>query len=399
MEDPVAHLWNFGEGMVHGVRIRDGRAEWYRNRWVRSSSISDQLGEPGHGRAITGPDFGPNVHVIGHAGRTFALVEDLLRPYELGYELDTVGPCDLGRTEDGFSVNAHAKHDPHTGELHAVAFYSGLDYVKHIVVDPDGSTIQATDIPVPGRPYMHDFALTERFVVVYDLPVTFGAAAPASGRWIPYVWNPEHPPRIGVLPRSGGPIRWFDVSPCFVGHTLNAYDDGASIVIDVIRFGPGFEPADIGGNRPMVDRWTIDLDTGKVDERRIDDRPQDFPRVNESLVSRPHRYGYTAASSLYAAHEPRATFTNALIKHDFATGRSEAHQFAHDAAAGEAVFVPSAGATAEDDGYLMSFVHSPERGAADLVILSAQDVSGDPLARIHLPGRVPLGFHGSWLTD
>jgi carotenoid cleavage dioxygenase len=44
-------------------------------------------------------------------------------------------------------------------------------------------------------------------------------------------------------------------------------------------------------------------------------------------------------------------------------------------------------------------VHNPDRSASDLVILAAQDFTGEPVARIHLPARIPLGFHGSWLAD
>jgi carotenoid cleavage dioxygenase len=88
-----------------------------------------------------------------------------------------------------------------------------------------------------------------------------------------------------------------------------------------------------------------------------------------------------------------------VLKHDLATGTVEAHRFPRDAMVGEAVFAPSTPEAAEDDGYLMAFVHDPDRGATDLVILSAQDIAGAPLARVHLPARVPLGFHGSWIAD
>ncbi|HEX2746255.1 MAG TPA: carotenoid oxygenase family protein [Streptosporangiaceae bacterium] len=37
--------------------------------------------------------------------------------------------------------------------------------------------------------------------------------------------------------------------------------------------------------------------------------------------------------------------------------------------------------------------------SADLVILAAQDFTGPPVARVHLPARIPLGFHGSWIAD
>ena len=92
-------------------------------------------------------------------------------------------------------------------------------------------------------------------------------------------------------------------------------------------------------------------------------------------------------------------FTNAILRHDLAHGTTEAHEFGRDATAGEAVFAPAAPDSAEDDGYVMAFVHNPDRGAADLVILAAQDFTADPVARVHLPARIPLGFHGSWIPD
>ena len=74
--DPSNYHWFTGDGMVHGVRLRDGRAEWYRNRWVRAGNVPRLLGVPDPGGPVTeGMDLSPNTNVIGHAGRTFALVE------------------------------------------------------------------------------------------------------------------------------------------------------------------------------------------------------------------------------------------------------------------------------------------------------------------------------------
>ena len=92
-------------------------------------------------------------------------------------------------------------------------------------------------------------------------------------------------------------------------------------------------------------------------------------------------------------------FANALLKHDLAHGTTESHEFGTGATAGEAVFAPTGPDAAEDDGYVMAFVHNPDRSAADLVILAAQDFTAEPVARVHLPARIPLGFHGSWLAD
>jgi carotenoid cleavage dioxygenase len=347
LDDPGYH-WFLGPGMVHGVRLRDGRAEWYRNRWVRSKDVAEKLGEPWPaGPVHEGFDFAANTHVIGHAGRTLATVEAGPLPYQLSDELDTIGPYDFGGTLPG-GFAAHTKLDRRTGELHAIAYFWAWDHVQHLVIDATGQVTRTTDIPVADGPMMHDFALTEKYVVLYDLPVTFSQ------------YQSE-----------------FDVSTLWAAH------------------GP-----------VTLDRWIIDTAAGKVTQQRIDDRPQEFPRVDERAVSRPHRYGYSAvirevsqATVQISGDFADPAFANAVLKHDLARGTVEAHEFGPEATSGEAVFVPASSDAAEDDGYVIAFVHNPERGAADLVILAAQDFTGEPVARVHLPARIPLGFHGNWIAD
>lgn len=174
---------------------------------------------------------------------------------------------------------------------------------------------------------------------------------------------------------------------------LNGYDDGGTVVVDLIRYGGAFDVAALSGAGLLtLDRWRIDPAAGTVTTRRLDDRAQEFPRTDERVTGQPYRYGYSAVIAGEA-------FGNALLKHDLAAGTTQAHEFGKHATAGEAVFAPAAPGAAEDDGYVMAYIHNPDRGAADLVLLSAQDFTGDPVARIHLPARIPLGFHGSWIPD
>jgi carotenoid cleavage dioxygenase len=434
--DPDAYHWFTGDAMVHGVRIRDGKAEWYRNRWVRSAPVAQALGEkplprkPSAGWA----DTGPNTNVIGHAGRTFALVESSIVNYELTEELDTVGQCDFDGTITG-GYTAHPKRDPRTGDLHAVSYFWGRGKrVQYSVIGPDGRAKRTVDIEVNGSPMMHDFSLTEKHVIFYDLPVTFdtrpitrayvpaplrapvglvlsslmgkvkmpspliaraGANVRGNGP-MPYHWDPKYPARVGVMPREGGnaDVRWFDIEPCYVYHPLNAYDDGDSVVLDVVRHERTFD-ADANGpfESPItLDRWRVDLNAGKVLEDRLDDRPQEFPRVDERLVGLRHRYGY-AVEARGRADRPGAT--EAIVKHDLVTGRTTRRSFGPDTSPGEMVFVPNGPDAAEDDGVLMGFVYYPESGRSDLTLLDAGTL--DTVAAIHLPNRVPNGFHGNWV--
>jgi carotenoid cleavage dioxygenase len=406
LDDPAYH-WFLGPGMVHGVRLRDGKAEWYRNRWVRSRQLAGALGEcwPA-GPVHDDQDFAANTHILSHAGRLLATVEAGPLPYELSPELDTLGACDFGGTLPG-GFAAHTKLDRRTGDLHAIAYYWAWDHVQHVVIGTDGRVSATTDIPVAGGPMMHDFALTDRYVVLFDLPVTFSLDAVAAGVQLPYTWNPKHQARVGLLPRKGGDVQWFEVDPCWVFHTLNAYDQGNQVVVDVCRYEGSYDVSLLEGRGPLtLDRWTLDPTGGKVLHARLDDRQQEFPRIDERVTGRQHRFGYSAAirevgraTVRLSGEFAHGAFANALLKHDLAAGTVQTHEFGADATVGEAVFVPSSPEAAEDDGYAMAFVHDPERGAADLVVLATEDFEAGPVARVHLPARVPLGFHGNWISD
>ncbi|MFJ6617871.1 carotenoid oxygenase family protein [Kitasatospora sp. NPDC091335] len=398
-----------GYAMVHGVRLLDGRARWYRNRLVRSAAVAEALGErarPGAAPRIA--DVAPNTHVIGHADRTYALVEGGFRPYELSYEIETVGASDFcGTLPDGFA--AHPKLDPVTGELHAITWQRDSADLRHLVLSPQGAVTRAVDIPMPHRPVVHDMALTRNFAVVLDLSARLGTADNLARKTYPAVWNDTGGARVGLLPRDGAEVRWFEVEPCFVFHTLNAHEDGDRVVIDVVRYPRMFTGGALDGqSSPTLDRWTVDTVSGKVTETRLDDRPQEFPAVSPAVVGGAHRYGYSTVATDLLRHLaatdrredlPPETAGDALIKHDLGRQSSTVRQLGAGRHAGEVSFVPRDGARSEDDGYLLAYVHDPGRGASDLLVLSAEDFTGAPIATVHLPVRVPAGFHGSWIPD
>ena len=435
--DPATYHWFFGDGMAHGIRLRDGQATWYRNRWVRSSSVARALGETWAGGAHDGGfDFPANTNIIGHAGKTLMLTEAGVRPYELTEELDTVGPSDFcGTLFGGFS--AHPKHDPKTGELHAVS-YNPLrgNRVSYTVTGVDGKIRRTVEITLPAQTMMHDFTLTEHYVVLYDLPAvldlsTMFSSAPArtAARWfsrfaarhsapdfllratmrgsertalpfstMPYRWTPERGARVGVMPREGAAadIRWFEVPTCYVFHALNGYDqmgsDGEQIVLDVVRHPSVFTTGrQLFSGSVTLDRWTIELGTGRVREQRLDGEAQEFPRIDDRLTGRPHRYGYTVGVSIGQDAGP-----SAVLRHDLRDGSCRRVEFGPGRQPGEFVFVPSGPDADEDDGVVMGFVYDRAENRSDLVLLDAATL--ETTATVHIPVRVPHGFHGNWVA-
>jgi carotenoid cleavage oxygenase len=394
--DPATYHWFGGDGMVHGVRLADGTADWYRNRWVRAGGVIDALGVPDPGGEIhSGMDFAANTNVIGHAGKTLAIVEAGGRPIELSYELDTLRRGDFdGTLPNGFT--AHPKRDPETGELHAVCYWWGLgNQVQYIVVDTAGKVTKVVPIETTGAPMLHDMGLSERYALVLDLPCVFDLELASAGRF-PYKWDESYPARVGVLPRDGGndDVKWFEIDPCYIFHPMNTFDDGDRVVFDAVRHPKMFATELNGPNegQPTLGRWTFDLSNGKVVEERLDDRGQEFPRHDERLIGKPYRYGYVLAS------DP-GLVARGILKHDLHAGTKVEHDFGAGTHAAEPVFVPASDDAAEDDGYVMTFVYDEKTDRSDLVILHAQDFAGDPVASVHLPQRVPYGFHGNWVPD
>jgi carotenoid cleavage oxygenase len=446
--DPATYHWFSGDGMIHGVALRDGQARWYRNRWVRSPSVCATLGEPMPARIDSHAGMlmmGANTNVLTHAGRTLALVEGGIANYEVTDDLDTVGTCDFDGTLPG-GYTAHPHRDPRTGELHAVSYsFARGRTVQYSVIDAQGRARRTVDIEVTGSPMMHDFSLTDKYVVIYDLPVTFDPVLvlPAkTPRWlalpgrlalqslvgrvrvpspiaaminrnpkpagqIPYCWNPTYPARIGVMPREGGnaDVRWFEIEPCYVFHPLNAYSEMRNgtevLVLDVARHARMFHRGQSGpgDSRPTLDRWIINLATGAVTTECRDDRAQEFPRINENLTGARHRYGYTVGLTGGFSDPGNGELETALYKQDYANGSSQVAPLDPELLIGEMSFVPNpgsnpGGATAEDDGILMGYGYHRGRGEGQLLLLDAQSL--ESVATVHLPQRVPMGFHGNW---
>ena len=398
--DPTTHHWFVGDAMVHGIRLGGGTADWYHARMVRSSAVSEALGEiPAPGERHGGMDTA-NTNVIGLAGKTYAIVEAGARPVELTYELDTVVHSDLGGTlPHGYT--AHPKVDPATGDLHAIAYHWALPHLEYVVIGADGLVKQVSPVDVSDGPMVHDCSITERWAVVYDFPVTFDLDIAASGRsTFPYAWKDDRPARVGLIPLggSGADVRWFEVAPCYVFHPLNAHDDGDKVVLDVVRYERMFDRKRLGpdDSAPLLWRWTIDTTTGAVHEEQLGDQPMEFPRVDERLVGRPHRWGY--GSEIRRSDEDNG-FSGNLIRIDGKTGAMTRVDLGDGRFGGEWVMVPRHAGAAEDDGWLMTLVQDLGTDRSELLVLPAADPADGPVARVLLPNRVPLGFHGNWVAD
>jgi carotenoid cleavage dioxygenase len=398
---PNRYSWFAQDGMVSGVRIEDGRACWFRNRWLRSRRVAEAFSEPRPPGPRHFPEDTVNTNIIAHNGLLLALVETGCLPARLSSTLETVEYTDLGGgLERG--VSAHPKLDPQTGELHMLAYSALHRWAEYLVLAPDSTVTHRQRVPLGGRPMVHDIALTPRHLLFFDSPVRFSMKAAVRGE-LPYAWHDGHQTRLGVLPRPGvgGKLRWFDIPDTFVFHTVGAHEpDPAHIELAAISYDRIF---DGGYEDPIVTqgqlwRWIVDLQHGAVTATQLGDRPNEMPRSDPRLLGSSMRYYY--ALTIDGVHDEPVYHPHALLRHDFITGEPLIRRLPPDHAASEPVFVPDPSRSRADEGWVAYFQHDLGTDSTDLVWLDAADFAGSPIASVTLPMRIPLGFHCSWLgTD
>jgi len=401
-----------GDGMIHALYFEDGRVR-YRNRWVESVGL---LAERKRGKSCFGsvslfrlpdPDVmeeagvmknNANTHFVRHAGKHLALME-AARPTEMTRDLETVGEFDFAGKLAG-PMSAHPKIDPVTGEMVFFGYSPVAPYLRYHVADASGALVHSVEIELPAPVMMHDFTLTERYVVFLDSPAIFDVDAMLEGK--PAMrWEPERGTRLGVLPRraAGDEIRWFDVDTCNIVHFWNAWEDGDRLEVWAPAFDrmPGalqFENPE-QTERPFPRRWSVDLAAGTVRGGLFDDRPGEFPRINDGLAGRKQRYLYNSMARDWAF----GFNFNGVVKYDSETGRSSQYIHPDTAVVGEHIFVPDPAGKAEDDGWVMTMSSDRETEQSELVILDARQIEAGPLARVRMARRVPIGFHANWFSE
>ena len=404
-----------GDGMLHGVRFKDGRAT-YRNKWIHTTCFDE---EAAAGEALWGgmldarrgdrPDMPlkdtANTDVVMHAGKLVATWYISGDPYLVDpITLESLGQSDFGGKRTT-KISAHSKTDESTDDFIFFDYSRDYPYMNHGVIDKNGAMTAFTPVELPGPRLPHDMWISHSYTILHDLPLIYDEEAYAHGR-VKLRFEEDWPTRFGVLPRhgTGDDIRWYEFAPCYILHTINAWENGDWLHMTGCRIQPH---TDGQGNPDLQSiitimgrhgldarlyRWSINLLTGETKESLLDDKwNAEFPTWNNSAMGEPMKYAYCAQ----IRHEPVINFPG-LMKFDLDNGVSEVHSAGPGYTYSEAPFAPAVGATGEDNGYVVSFVRNAEAGQSEVHIIDAQNFSAPPVCKLILPHRVPEGFHATW---
>ncbi len=407
-----------GDGMIHAAHFENG-AVTYRSRWVRTDAWKEEdaagrslyAGVRETRKGVAGKPLKDtaNTDLVAQGGRVLALWYLSGDAYEIDpVTLETRGKCP-GVLASGGAISAHAKVDELTDELIFFDYGAEAPYMHYGVVGPDRKLKHFVPIELPGPRLPHDMAITERYSILHDLPMLYDEEAFALGRH-KVKFDPSLPARLGVIPRYGASesIRWFEFSPCFIYHAVNAWEEGDWVVMVGCRYMPALnDKGEIDAVRTARDVaelvmharlwvWRMNMRTGQTHEQMLDpERNVEFPTYNSRLSGRRTRFGYLVDHS-----ETRTLQWYGVRKYDLDTGESlgawsddPAHSFYS-----EPWFAAADNYVVEDDGYVVAFQWNEKLGRETLDIFDAKAIGDGPVAQLEVPVRVPSGFHACWLA-
>nr|WP_238717856.1 carotenoid oxygenase family protein [Petrachloros mirabilis] len=422
-----------GDGMVCAFTFDQGRV-YFRNRFVRTEGF---VAEQQAGTILYRGVFGTakpggwlanaldlrikniaNTNVIYWGGKLLALWEGG-QPHRLDpTTLETLGIESLdGLLQSGDPFSAHPIVDPggedHPPRLVNFSIQPGLStQLKLYEFDLSGTLLQSQTHSIPGFAFIHDFALTPNYYLLFQNPVTLNPIPYVLGLCTPgqaLRFNAYAPTHIWVISRQGDqPIRKLQTEACFVFHHANAQERDGKIWVDSICY-ESFPTLDAQQDYRTIDfnqipagqlwRYELDLQTATATRRCLSPRSIEFPTVHPDHVGRPYRFVYLGAADQHQGNAP----LQAILKLDLETGHSDCWSAAPQGFVSEPIFVPkeegAAQADAEDQGWLLVLVYNAAQHRSELVVLDAAQVSQGPVACLPLRHHIPYGLHGSFSQD
>lgn len=402
-----------GDGMIFAVALGGGKAS-LSNRWVRTPKFEAEraagrrlfgvFGNPRFNDPAANPmDYSTgNTHIWPHAGRLYALMEGC-PPIEMDpVTLATIGSETFGGATAG-PFTAHPKICPDSGDMHAFGYSAkgpGSTAIRYNIIDARGRAKHTEFFDQPYASMMHDFLLTENHVVFPVMPVVIDFMRAMSGGPMA-AWEEGRPALFGVLKR-GEPattIRWVESDPRFMFHSANAYEVGGDIVIDVAGSARAPLMPNADGSMPTHEetrfamrRWVVPAGNGPVTDTLIDPLDIQFPRIDDRRQGRSYRAIYANTNSRPTSG--RVDGFDTLVRIDPETGARDSYDAGDGAYLGEPVFV--ANGAGETDGWLLALRWDSIANESALLVMDAARLADGPVATVHMPTRIPGGFHCHW---
>ncbi len=421
-----------GDGMISALRIAGGKAS-FDMRYVQTARHKAEVlaGKALFGRyrnpytddpSVAGVDRTvANTTPVWHAGKLLMTKEDG-HPYQIDpHTLATLGSYDFDGALKSETMTAHVRVDPATGEMFFFGYEAGglaSTKVAYCIVGKNGKLISEQWFDVPYCAMMHDFVISENYVLFPVYPTTADLERLKAGgeHW---AHHPEIDSWLGVMPRYGdvSEIRWFKgPKGVFSYHMMNAHEDADGLIhfdqclssVNAFPFiqrvtGLNIPPWEAKGG---LTRWTIDYrGTSEDVAETVIGPPGDFPILPAAKQGRPYDHAWMLTMNPEMQGPPVmggpvGFMFNMLMRLDMRGRPPQALALPPAHAINEPVHIPSS--TPGHEGWLLAIVDQ-QTGMNEFIhaawIIEAGNIGAGAVATIAIPERQRPQVHGWWVSQ
>ncbi|KAL8498714.1 hypothetical protein ACS0TY_021881 [Phlomoides rotata] len=433
-----------GDGMLHMIKISKGKAT-FCSRYVitHKHTVEREIGYPfvpsifasfngpaaslsravlTAARVLSG-QFDPlnrgfgaaNTSLALFARHIYALCESDL-PYAVkvtrGGDITTLGRHDFEASEPFVRMTAHPKIDRRTGEAFAYGYRSTPPFVTLFRINSEGRKLKGVPISsMGGATTLHDFAVTENYVVFPDMQLVVNPWSILRGK-SPVEMDPGKVPRVGIIRKNAEDDKemvWVDAPGFNPFHVINAWEEegGDKIVIvatNALALDRFLE--EIGSSELTMEKVTIDVKERTVKRRPLSSVYLEFGVINPAYAANKSRYVYATIID--------TNRTLGVVKLDLSLMNEEKEEdtgqdctvasrlHGPGCCISEPFFVarqPENPGAEEDDGYLVSYYYDGNAKLSKFLVMDARSPTLDIIVAVKLPQRVPDGFHGLFLSE
>lgn len=411
--------WFDGDGMLHAFNLQSSTVT-HRAKFVNTSrSIAEEAAghflRSGFGTSfneslsVTHPDElnAANISVLPLGDEVLALWE-AGSPWRLDSKtLDTLGRKVFSAETDGLPFSAHPRLDP-TGRIWNFGYLSGSGKLALYELTSDGVLSRTSIINAPNADMVHDFAITDRYLVFILMPLHFNADSPATAAFTDRLqWQAEESVQVLVIDKNDLQAKHrFELPAFFAFHLGNAWQLEDKLTIEVATAPDfhqlmhqitlattGIQPQNTPV-QPQAAQITLDLNSNKAAFVSLPTSGIDFPAWD-------NRFTGNQTNSLFmlgrSASMPDTAFGfNRLCAMDRRSASESVFTYGPDTLAEEHLFIPSARGV-EGHGWLLGTSYNWNTQRTAVSVFNARHLEDGPIAQAHLPYALPLGLHGKFV--
>jgi all-trans-8'-apo-beta-carotenal 15,15'-oxygenase len=412
--------WFDGDGLVHAFRLQGNQlkhsAKAVLTKRFQAETRAGRYLWGGFGsrvpqaRAIQrADDQNPaNISLL-HSGEELLALWEGGSPYRLDpKDLSTLGRKVFSQDTDGAPFGAHPKRDPR-GAIWNIGYQAGSKKLIVYRLDQHATLKEAKLIDAPNADMVHDFAITERYLVLLLMPYLVDEPNAEKTLQERYRWHSDLPSQVMVLDKNTlEPIATIPFEATAFFHCGNAWEDGTLLRIELMRQGdfPALLKTFEDGPQGRAMHLPVGRDDGVVEvlvdlrgkrvivERTAAIGQHDFPSYDS-------RYATQATDSLYclgrsASLASQAFGFNQLVRISRRAQTVERFDYGSAFLAEEHLFVPTPRGK-QGQGWVIGTSYHMSKRWTQFSVFNAQAIADGPIAQARLPYGLPPGLHGTWV--